>query len=230
MSKPKKRIERSPPQGSVVWYKKFLELLEKRKITKVDKEFLRNQGIASGNETKFISGLKFLGLIDEEGNATEAMDSLGVLGEKRKENLKKIIQNAYSLLFDKVKIDLEKADAETLVNSFKTDYKMGSLETAKQAAKIFVFLAQQAGLPMSEAIIKKLAVTERKIIRKKPIKKEKEHTYKKEKMAELLPEGAVAYLTVKNIGYVVIKDKDTYELAKEYLRIVSKKLGITEGK
>lgn len=74
-----------PPQGAVVPYTKFLKLLENRKVPKVDKTFLKDKNIASGSEPKFISGLKFLGLIDKEGNATSKMDDLCTVGEKHKD-------------------------------------------------------------------------------------------------------------------------------------------------
>jgi len=220
-----------PPQGSVVWYDDLLKILETRKITKVDKGFLQDQKIASGNENKMIAGLKFLGLIDNEGNASEAMDNLSVVGGKRVENIEKVVRNAYSLLFGEVKIDLEKAEPDTLINCFKTDYGMGSITTAKQAAKIFVFFAQKAGITLSKSITENLAVTKK---RKRPIgvsrrkKKERSESKGVEEMQEQLSEDVLARFTLKGTGYVDIKDKDTFGIAKAYLKVLSKKLGITE--
>jgi hypothetical protein len=150
-----------PPQGAAVWYDILLRLLENRQIAKVDKAFLQNQEpkIASGNEAKLIAGLKFLGLIDKEGNATESMNDLSLKGEKRRENLEKVVRKAYCLLFDKVKMKLEDVDPDTLINAFKTDYMMKSINTAEQAARIFVFLAQQAGIPLSQSILDNLSVS-----------------------------------------------------------------------
>jgi hypothetical protein len=145
----------------VGWYDILLGLLENRQISKVDKAFLQNQEpkIASGNEAKLIAGLKFLGLIDKEGNATESMNDLSLKGEKRRENLEKVVRKAYCLLFDKVKMKLEDVDPDTLINAFKTDYMMKSINTAEQAARIFVFLAQQAGIPLSQSILDNLSVS-----------------------------------------------------------------------
>jgi hypothetical protein len=225
------RIEKTgylPAQGSVKWYDDFLKLLETRKVTKVDKEFLQGQGIATGNESTLIAGLKFLGLIDKEGNATEAMESLSVIGEKRNENLREILHKAYSLLFESIRIDLERTDADTLVNCFKTDFQMGSPRTAGSAARIFVFLAQKAGLPLSNEITGKLVVSEekkREIVRPK---KEKDKHEPRVEPSDRLSEGTLARLTLKDVGYVDVKDKDTFELAKAYLKLLSKKLGILE--
>lgn len=226
-----------PPQGAVKAFVAFLKLLESRNIPKVDKSFLQdNNKIASGNERKFIAGLKFLGLVDKDGNATDKMNMLCVIGEKRKENLAEIVRSAYSFLFDVIKIDLEKTDPDTLVNTFKTDYKMGSVKTAKQGAQIFVFLAQQAGISISQQILEKISVSSERSKKnstegKKP-KKSKPETEmlqdNKVKTQEKLPEEALARFTLKNVGYVDVKDKDTFELAKAYLKLLSKKLGITE--
>jgi hypothetical protein len=220
-----------PPQGSVRWYDDFLKLLETRKVAKVDKEFLLNQEIVSGgNAYTIIAGLKFLGLIDKEGNAKEAMETLSIVGEKRKENLRTVLHTAYSLLFDGVKIDLEHTDPDTLVNCFKSDYKMGSLRTAGSAARIFVFLAQKAGIPLSKEIIEELTVSEEKKRETAKPKTEKIKTKQEPKggQSDKLSEDVLARFSLKDVGYVDIKDRDTFELAKAYLKLVSKKLGIQE--
>jgi hypothetical protein len=217
-----------PPQGTVRWYDDFLKLLETRKVTKVDREFLQNQGIASGNEYTIIAGLKFLELIDKEGNSKEAMDTLSVVGEKRKENLGTVLHKAYSLLFEGVKIDLEHTDPDTLVNCFKSDYKMGSPTTAGNAARIFVFLAQKAGMSLSKEIIEELAVSEEKKRETTKPKAEKTKQESKGGQGDKLSEDVLARFTLKDVGYVDIKDKDTLELANAYFKLLSKKLGIPE--
>jgi hypothetical protein len=222
------------PQGAVKSFVEFLKLLETRQVPKVDKSFLHDHGIASGNEYKFMAGLKFLGLTDNDGKATEDMNSLCVVGEKRKENLAKVVRRAYSLLFDVLKLDLEKADSDTLINAFKTDYKMGSVQTAKQGAQIFVFLAQQAGIPFSQQIQENLSVSlerAKKIseVAKQPREKKlegKPSQITQKGKQETLPSDVLARFELKGTGYVDIKDKDTYELAKAYMNLLAKKLEI----
>jgi DNA-binding transcriptional regulator YhcF (GntR family) len=41
-----------------------------------------------------------------------------------------------------------------------------------------------------------------------------------------VPAGAVGRVILKDVGYIDIIDKYTYELAQEFLRIIAKKLGI----
>jgi len=232
MSKVAKKTSYSPPQGSVKSYAEFLKLLEKRHVPKVDVSFLKDHKIASGNEYKLIAGLKFLGLIDKDGNATEDLNNLCVVGEKRKENLAKVVRRAYSLLFDEVKLNLEKADPETLINTFKTDFNMGSITTARRAAQVFVFLAQEAGIPLSPRIREKLLVSFEKA--KKPSKVAKQRRVKKsfqvapESAPEPLPGDVLARFELKGVGYVDVKDKDTYEIAKKYMKLLAKKLQIAE--
>jgi hypothetical protein len=43
-----------------------------------------------------------------------------------------------------------------------------------------------------------------------------------------IPEGVLGRVTVKDVGYIDVKDKTTYEIAKAYLRIFAEKLGIKE--
>jgi hypothetical protein len=223
-----------PPQGIIKWYDDFLKLLETRKVTKVDKEFLQNQNIASGNEYTLIAALKFLGLVDKDGNAKEALDSLSVVGDKRKENLSKVVRSGYSHLFEDVKLDLEHTDPDTLVNCFKSDYKMGSPTTAGRAARVFVFLAQKADIPLSQKIVDELGVSEdKKRVAKKPKtdKTKVDKTKQESKIEQVkLSEGVLAHFMLKDVGYVDVKDKDTFELAKGYMKLLSKKLGIEEEK
>lgn len=218
-----------PPQGSVVWYDALLGLLEARNITKVDKGFLQDQKIARGNEYKVIAGLRFLGLIDDENNATEAMDSLSVVGAKRRENVKKVVRSAYSLLFDEVKIDLEKAEPNVLINCFKTDYKMGSITTAKQAARIFTFLAQKAEIALSNSIVDEPTIRERRRPTRTRRRKKKKPTGDEE-VKEQLRKDVLARLTLKGTGYIDVKDKDTFGIAQAYMKMLSKKLRIDEEK
>jgi hypothetical protein len=223
----------SPPIGAVMSYDQLLNVLESRSIPRVDKEFLESYQIASGNESKIISGLKFLGLIDTDGNAKEAMNSLCDVPTKRKENLEKIVRKAYTLLFDFVKIDLKKADSDTLLSAFKNDYHMSSMNTATRAAKVFTYLADKSGIPISESIRSGLLANVDN--EKKPSKGENKSARKPKKIPEKkydknneLPTETIARLELKGTGHVDIKNIDDYEIAKAYWNLLKKKLGITD--
>ena len=158
-----------PPYGSVKWYDDFFKLLERITIDKVDASFLKANKIASGNEYKLITGLKFLGLIDKDGKAKERMSGLRVVGEEFTKNLEKMVREAYSVLLKRI-TSLEKAEPQDVINCLITDYKMAR-STATMGAKIFAFLAQKAEIPISESLAKlrtpKLEVTRKRAKRKK---------------------------------------------------------------
>lgn len=46
--------------------------------------------------------------------------------------------------------------------------------------------------------------------------------------SKAISEGVMARFTLKDIGYVDVKDKDTYQIAKAYLKVLAKKLGLSE--
>jgi len=233
MSDSKTKKKQKPPVGAVQWFAEFFELLERIKIDKVDNALLTaNKVVPSGSEYKVVNGLKFLGLIKDDGNATERMKSLSVVGAEYQTNFEKMIRDAYTLLFDKVK-NLEQALADDVINCFRINYGLAP-STAKQGARIFVFLAQKAGITLSQQITSKLEVILEGRKSKRKIKKQPEAPERKyesrgvEGLQERLPEEALARFILKNTGYVDIKDKDTFKIAESYLKILSKKLGITE--
>jgi len=46
--------------------------------------------------------------------------------------------------------------------------------------------------------------------------------------SKAISEDVLARFTLKDIGYVDVKDKDTFQIAKAYLKVLAKKLGIAE--
>ena len=59
-------------------------------------------------------------------------------------------------------------------------------------------------------------------------KEEKEVEAEKIDISTAIPEGVIGRITMRDAGYIDIKDKTTYEIAKVYLRIFAEKLGIKE--
>jgi hypothetical protein len=235
-SKPATTEEKlKPPVGAVQWFAEFFKVSERIKIDKVDNTFLTTNNIVpSGSEYKVIGGLRFLDLIKEDGSATERMKSLSVVGAEYQKNFEKMVRDAYALVFNKVK-NIEQALADDVVNCFRVDYGMAP-STAKQGAQIFVFLAQKSGIALSQSIADGLEVSlERKkttrLVTRKPKepRKEGEPESAEEGKVEPLPEETLGRFTLKGVGYVDIKDEDTFGIAKAYLKVLAKKLGIIEG-
>jgi hypothetical protein len=185
-----------PPMGGLTAFSDFFELCERRNIDHIDIPFLRANNISSqGNETKVISGLKFLGLFDEDGTATSKMKSLNVQGEQYKKNLANIVQEAYDILFKTVK-NFENAKSEDIINCFRVDYKM-SPQTANEAYKIFTYLAKRAEIPisseMSEGVI---TPAKSKKGTKQPTKEKKKE--KNEENESLTPNSKVLNQSTNN--------------------------------
>jgi hypothetical protein len=154
------KVERlKPPYGTLKQYADFFDLCERLKIEKVDIQFLKSHNISSeGNEYKVVLGLRFLGLIKEDGTVTEKMKSLNAEGEQFQNALNSIVREAYIGLFDGIK-DFQKAKSQDIINCLRGDlYSMSPL-MAKEGAKIFVFLAQKAGILLSQEIVHDLAVS-----------------------------------------------------------------------
>jgi len=233
MSDSKVKMKLRPPVGAVQWFDKFFKLLKRIKIPKVDNALLTTNNIVpSRSEYKVIGGLRFLGLINEDGSATERMKSLSVLGVEYQTNFEKMVRDAYALLFDKVK-NLEQALADDVINCLRMSYGSAP-SSAKQSARIFVYLAQKAGITLSQQIAERLTVNlerKRRTRRTERRAKTPKQGYERksgEDLQERLPEEALARFRLKDAGYTDIKDKDTFEIAKVYMKILSKKLGITE--
>jgi len=213
-----------PPYGSTRWYEVFLDTIKRRKVTKIDSEFLK--GVAPHNEAKMKLGLRFLGLIEEDGTSTGRLNGLMIEGEDElRQRLGELVKEAYADVFSSIKLD--KALKKDLTNHFIENWKM-AISSANQATTIFSYLAQKAGIELSDDLrIKEVKRTPRE--RRAP-KKDSRPEVAEKKISERLPEEALARFTLKGTGYVDIKDKDTFEIAKAYLKVLSKKLEIAEEK
>lgn len=166
--KPEPKVEEEilkPPYGNVSWYDSFFELIRSRDFDKLDKEIIELNIIKGPNATMLFNGLRFLGLVDEDGKTTEKFKSLRRFGDEFKQNLKKVVTEAYSVLFSKVVV--ESAKPEALLNFFVEYYDYGEA-TAGQVKKIFVYLCKQAEIPLS----KELTEAEIKVERVKKEKKD----------------------------------------------------------
>jgi len=213
-----------PPYGAVKWYDDFFKLLDRIVIDKVDASFLKTSKIAVGNEYKLITGLKFLDLIDDDGNAKNRMNELKVIGREFTKNFEKMIRDAYSVLLSKI-TNLEKAQPQDVINCFIRDYKMAR-STAKMGAKIFVFLAQKAEIPISESLAQlrtpELEVTRRRAKKEKRKPKRKSIVRDREEGFSEAPEGMLKieyenrFLMFLRKGNKNVREK-TAKIAKQFI-------------
>jgi len=138
-----------PPYWRSSWYEDFFNILQERRIDNVSLDFIRHN-IASGSEAyKFQSGIRFLGLVNEDGSPTPDLGKLHVTGQDFKRNLAEIIRQAYSDLFDTIIID--KAKPESIVNFIIEKYGY-SRPRAEDATRLFVYFCSKADIPIPQEL------------------------------------------------------------------------------
>lgn len=203
-----------PPSRRSSWYERFFELLGSRKVELVDLDFIKiNITPDKGDAGRFLAGLKFLGLIGNEGKATKEMDRLKLTGDDFKKNLKEVIRRAYSDVFDKTELETVKRD--NLVNFFIERYDL-SANVASDAVDLFVYFTNKADIPLSASL---KAVTP-------PIRPAKEEPARlrmqsrptqQRKLTEIIPEG-MEELKLGNVRIWLPKaDKTAAETAKRLI-------------
>ena len=162
-------MQLKPPYGNVAWYEKFFELIRTRSFDKFDKEIIELNIVKRANATMLFNGLRFLGLVEDDGKVTEKFESLRRKGDEFKQNLKTVVKEAYSHLFSKVVVS--KAKPETLFNFFAEYSDYGEV-TASRASKIFIYLCKEAGIELSPELAEGEFKFKRKARRKRePTKK-----------------------------------------------------------
>lgn len=143
--------EIKPPYGNVTWYEQFFELIRTKSFDKFDKEIIELNIVKRANATMLFNALRFLGLVEKDGKVTDKFESLRRKGEEFKQNLKTVVNEAYSHLFSKVVVS--KAKPENLYNYFAEYYGYGEA-TASLSTKIFVYLCKKAEIELSQELIK----------------------------------------------------------------------------
>lgn len=155
-----------PPYGNVAWYKSFFDLIRSKSFDKFDKSIIELNIVKRANATMLFNGLKFLGLVEEDGKVTEKFESLRRKGEEFKKNLKAVVEEAYSNLFSKVVV--AKAKPDNLFNYFAEYCDYGEA-TARLSIRIFVYLCKEAGIELSPELREaKLKKEKEKIKRREP--------------------------------------------------------------
>jgi hypothetical protein len=137
-----------PPYNcSPSWIKTFFELAKSMKISVIDRKFVENYIIGQGNQSKVTNALKFLQLADSNGQATDKVNLLKTEGETFKQNLRRIVEEAYADLM--TNIDVKLARPDWVYGYFTAARWNYTLDQAKDATKFFVWLAKEAGIEVS---------------------------------------------------------------------------------
>jgi hypothetical protein len=121
---------------------------------KVDAGYLQRFRIAPANESYVISILRFLGLIDEDGNRQAGKTDFFFGGDDTfKPGLEKILRDAYSRLFDEMGDEALTAQRDTLANWFRASDRTSDLVGQRQAStfQTMVGLAGHGEVPATRA-------------------------------------------------------------------------------
>jgi len=103
-------------------------------------------GLAWSVQSQVLAGLKFLGLIDDKGKPTQALQKLAVPDEDlRKEALKTVLNYRYA---DLIALDLTKTTPAQLDDQIAKSYSVTG-ETREKAVRFFLSAADYAGIPLS---------------------------------------------------------------------------------
>ena len=158
------KIEKKfPPYPQITWIANLMKTFGKMKLSKIESKTIHNYNITSpGNESKILSLLKFLEVTNEENdvNPENYAAVFSYSGEKKKEEFTKLIKKAYKELFDTIP-SLKEANLDILRNFFISNYNYsGGL--AEAATKVFIFLAKEAGISLSDDLTNKIELRKRK--------------------------------------------------------------------
>jgi hypothetical protein len=161
-----------PPYGQVSWYEDFFKkILSGRDFDRLDKEWIKINIVKGPNATMIYNGLRFLGLVEQDGKTTDRLKSLRSYGDEFKQSLNKVVKEAYSLLF--ANVALESSKPETLLTFFAKYYGYGK-SAGTAAMEIFVYLCEQAEIPIPQELQQAKSKTERPRKEKKERKPLKE--------------------------------------------------------
>lgn len=138
-----------PPYGPTAGMMQGLQLLQRGSVTRVDEAMLRTHGIAPGNEYKVVGALRFLGVIDGQGDLTERSRVLKTRGSTFLLALQDLVKEAYHGLL--AAVDLRQVNREDLYNYFVTEMGVGP-EMAVKAVRFFLSLCRMAELELSPAL------------------------------------------------------------------------------
>ena len=131
----------------------------------ISSETVKKLGIAPNNESYVINALQFIGIIDENGKKTD--QAAKVFSHHKDDEFSsefsKLVENAYSGLFDLHDQHAWELDTSELINFFRQADQTSDAIGKRQAAtfKVFAGLSGHAELPTSRAKGKKGVTTQK---------------------------------------------------------------------
>lgn len=147
--KQKKKI--TPPYLSVSKIEETFRLIANRNFKTIDNSVFEGYGYGVADALLAVNMLRFLSLIDDEGNPTSLIEKVRLQGDARKKEFEEIVRKAYENLFEIVSAP-QNLPIQELTNEFLTQYKL-SMRIAKSAVPAFIKLCEYAGLKEEGSIV-----------------------------------------------------------------------------
>lgn len=122
------------------FFERVQTIAEPKPPKKVDSDWVQSYGFQTAHPGAIPSMLRWLGVIDDDGESTGIWNELRVDGT-RQTTLDRLVRDAYSGIFDA--IDVENATMATLRGAFVSVHSLG--DPGRQI-KCFLALCKQAGI------------------------------------------------------------------------------------
>jgi len=121
-----------------------MELVTERSLSNVTPEYFKNYSFGQADAYLAINTLKFLGVVDDNGKSTGALQKFQLRGDTRNSEVQQILRDAYKKLFSAV-TEPHKLSKDDLANEFMHHYSL-SRRIAISAVPAFLKICEFAGL------------------------------------------------------------------------------------
>lgn len=147
----------TPVWCSFVQINQVLDQNRKVSLSHIDLDALKIYQIGNGQENRVLSALLWLGLIDDNGDVTQKLLDLRVVGNEFNKKLQEVATEAYA---DLIKVTPpETSTREQVINYFIKKHSFPGYKAAA-AVNFLIGLWQAAGLPLSPDLAKSQERTE----------------------------------------------------------------------
>lgn len=134
-----------PAYLNVTKLQKLIEILSTTRVSVITTDSLKGE-FGATDASVAMGTLRFLDLIDETGKAKDVVRGFHLSGEERTQAIAKIVEGAYSQLFEFVVGDKpQNLPQEKLTNHFVKVYSVVP-RIATPAVRAFLFLCEEAGM------------------------------------------------------------------------------------
>ncbi len=213
--------EHTPPHTCrSLWIDRFFEVIRQLDVSQISREFVAANIIGSGHEGKVLVALRFLGLIDDDGNVTPRLRALRVVGPEFTTNLAIVVQQAYSEMLGTIAI--KSASFNRVINFLMQRYSMTQTQ-ANEATRFFVHLARLSSMDLSEELSEGL-VSKQTTPEKLPPGSRPNPAKGKVGLEKPRTEKNALAVVDGPFGQIRVTDRPTLELARKLLDIIEDQL------